>query len=126
MGIAILLIDAAFNFEIKSLLGVGSALAFGFTPTGIGMLLIYRNSRKNPKMIKNIQLENEERNIFINAKSGHFAFWVVYWYMFISVILSNIINISFYKFGVFTLIFMPIVYFFIVIINHRRYWLTLN
>ena len=108
MGIAILLIDAAFNFEIKSLLGVGSALAFGFTPTGIGMLLIYRNSRKNPKMIKNIQLENEERN------------------MFISVILSNIINISFYKFGVFTLIFMPIVYFFIVIINHRRYWLTLN
>ncbi|WP_333888054.1 hypothetical protein [Clostridium sp.] len=96
-------------------------MAFGFTPTGIGMFLIYRNSRKNPKMIKNIQLENEERNIFINTKSGYFAFWVVYWYMLISVILSNIINISFHKFGIFTLIFMSIVYFSIVIINHRRY-----
>jgi len=121
IGIAILLIDLIFDLRIKSLLGVGSALAFGFTPTGVGMFLIYKNATRNPKIIKNIELENEERNIFINTKSAHSAFWIMYWYIFILVMLNNIINISFYKFGIFTLIFMPVVYFSMVVINHKRY-----
>jgi hypothetical protein len=41
-----------------------TGIAIGFTPTGIGLLLIYHYGRKNPKMLKNMELEQEERNVF--------------------------------------------------------------
>jgi len=120
-GLAIWLISVVFGFKDGPIVGVASGLSFGFIPTGIGMLIIYKIAGKNSAMMKNIELENEERNKFINTKSGHTAFWVSYWYIFTSVMISNIIIIPFNKFGVFTLVFMPIVYFLVVVINHKRY-----
>jgi hypothetical protein len=106
-------------FEFKKDLMTG--LTMGFLPTGIGMLILYKYSKKKPEMMKNIELENEERNIFINTKAGYTAFWVCYLYIFISVILCNVINISLLKFLLVTLCFMPIVYFTSVIILHKKY-----
>lgn len=43
-------------------------LAIGFIPTGVGMLLIYQIAKKHPGSARNLQLEQEERNIYINSK----------------------------------------------------------
>lgn len=98
-----------------------TGLTIGFLPTGIGMTIIYRYANKKPELKKNIELENEERNIFINTKAGHTAFWISYWYIFIAVILYHVISISFLYFLIATLCFMPVVYFTLVIIYHKKY-----
>ena len=101
--------------------GIMFGLAIGFTPTGIGMLLVYKYAERKPAMVKNIKLENEERNIFINTKAAQTAFWIIYWYIFISAILSNIVIIQMKIFTIVTLLLMPVVYFIFVYIYHRRY-----
>lgn len=98
-----------------------TGLTAGFLPTGIGIMVLYKYARKKPEMKKNIELENEERNIFINTKAGHTAFWVSYWYIFAACILYNIVKISLLQFLIATLFFMPIVYFSLVFIYHKKY-----
>lgn len=100
---------------------VMTGLTAGFLPTGIGIMVLYKYAEKKPEMKKNIELENEERNIFINTKAGHTAFWVFYWYIFAAVILYNIVKISLLQFLIVTLFFMPIVYFSFVFIYHKKY-----
>lgn len=110
---------AGFVFEYQR--GLMTGITAGFLPTGTGMLLIYKNARKRPKMLKNIELENEERNIFINTKAGHTAFWISYWYIFAAVILHYSVKISLHQFLIVTIVFMPLVYFTLVILYHRKY-----
>lgn len=111
------LISFLVGFEKPLMLG----LTIGFIPTGVGMLLIYRMAKGHPVAARNMQLEKEERNIFINSKAGHTAFWISYWYVFIASVFSNVINVSVLKFAIFTLVFMPVVYFLFVAIYHRKY-----
>jgi hypothetical protein len=108
-----------FVFQYQKWLMLG--IAAGFLPTGIGTMIIYKHARKKPEMKKNIELENEERNIFINTKAGHTAFWVSYWYIFAAVILYNIVKISLLQFLIVTLFFMPVMYFLFVFIYHKKY-----
>ncbi len=96
-------------------------LMIGFIPTGIGMLSIYLITKKHPGAARNMQLEKEERNIFINSKAGYTAFWISYWYVFIASVFRNVVNVSMHNFTIFTLIFMPVVYFLFVVIYHRKY-----
>jgi hypothetical protein len=110
---------AGFVFEYQRDLMLG--LTAGFLPTGIGMLVIYKNARKKPKMQKNIELQNEERNIFINTKAGHAAFWISYWYIFAAVIFHYSVRISLHQFLIATLIFMPLAYFTLVVAYHKKY-----
>jgi hypothetical protein len=117
--IGIIAAITGFVFEYQKELMTG--LTCGFLPTGIGMLIIYKYAKNKPEMKKNIELENEERNIFINTKAGHTAFWVSYWYIFFAVIIYNIISIPLLGFLIATLFFMPIVYFALVIIYHKKY-----
>ena len=105
------------GFEKSTMLGLMS----GFIPTGVGIFFVYQIGKKKPKFVNNLQLENEERNIFINTKAGHTAFWVSYGYICIAIILSNVINISMQRFAIFTLIFMPIVYFLLIGMYHKKY-----
>lgn len=121
IGILIWLASGVMGFQSKPIAGVASGLVFGFIPTGIGMLIILKRAGKNSVMIKNIQIENEERNTFINTKAGQTAFWVLFWYIFISAMLSNIVSISLQIFCTFTLFFMAVVYFSLVVINHKKY-----
>lgn len=96
-------------------------IAIGFLPTGIGLFVIYKHAKGNPQMIKNIEIEKEERNIFINMKAGYTAFWIMLWYIFVASMLGNIIEISFQVFGVTTIILMPTIYYILVCIFHKRY-----
>jgi hypothetical protein len=106
-----------FNFHKEVMTG----LVCGFLPTGIGTLIINMIAKNNPKMRKNIELENEERNRFINTKAGHTAFWICYSYIFIAAILYNIVHITFLHFLIVTIIFMPVVYFLLVFLYHKKY-----
>jgi hypothetical protein len=108
-----------FVFEYQKELMAG--LTVGFLPTGIGMTIIYKIAKKKPELRKNIELEKEERNIYINTKAGHTAFWVSYWYIFIAIILYNVISISFLYFLITTICFMPVVYFTFVFIYHKKF-----
>lgn len=106
-----------FNYHKELMTG----LTAGFLPTGIGMLILYKYSHNKPKMLKNIELENEERNIFINTKAGYAAFWICYFYVFIVTILNQIIAVPIILFLNLTICIMPIVYFTAVIIFHKKY-----
>ena len=117
IGTLALILGFVFKFQTNSMSGI----AIGFTPTGIGMLLITLYSRKNPTMLKNMELEQEERNVFINTKAGHTSFWISYWYVFVAVTFGNLFNLSLQKFCIITLFFMPITYFLFLFIYHRKY-----
>lgn len=117
IGILALLAGFVFNFQKNIMIG----LAAGFTPTGIGMLAIYIYATKHPKLMKNMELENEERNMFINTKAGHTSFWISYWYVFVAAIFGNLLNLSFQSLCIFTLFFMPFIYFIFIFIYHKRY-----
>ena len=119
MFIGILAGITGFVFHIHT--EVMTGLVCGFLPTGIGSLIINLITKDNPKLMKNVELENEERNRFINTKAGHTAFWVCYIYIAFATIMYNIIKISFLHFLVATIIFMPVVYFSFVIIYHHKY-----
>ncbi|WP_075364009.1 hypothetical protein [Desulfosporosinus metallidurans] len=106
-----------FGFEKSIMFGI----AIGFLPTGAGSFLIFRKSKNHSGLARNLRLEKEERNIFINSKAGHTAFWISYWYIVIVSVFSNVINVSMQRFSIFTLLLMPIVYFLFVAIYHRKY-----
>ena len=111
------LISYAIGFE-KSIM---SGIAIGFIPTGIGALLIYRKTKTHPGLAKNFRLEHEERNIYINSKADHAAFWVSYGYIFIAFVFSNVVNVTMKQFAISTLILMPVVHLIFVAIYHRKY-----
>jgi ascorbate-specific PTS system EIIC-type component UlaA len=113
----IALIGFVIGFEKPMMLGI----AIGFIPTGVGMLLIYQKAKNHAGFKKNLQLEKEERNIYINTKAGDTSFWISYWYIVIALVFSNVINVSMQRFTIFTLIFMPVVYFLFIAIYHRKY-----
>lgn len=124
MSVIFIIIGAAagitgFLFGYQQELMTG--LTAGFLPTGIGMTILYFRIDKKPELKKQLELEHEERNIYINTKAGCTAFWVTYWYIFIAVILYNIIEIAFLSFLIATICFMPVVYFSLVAYYHRKY-----
>ncbi len=61
IGIIAGLTALVFNYQKELMLSI----AIGFLPTGIGTMLIYKYSSKKIRLKKNIELEHEERNIFI-------------------------------------------------------------
>lgn len=98
-----------------------SDLALVCITVGTGMLILYKYSLKKLKYRKNIELEHEERNTFINTKAGQTAYWISYFYIFAAIVFNNVIKLSFVHFLIITLIFMSTVYFIFVIIFHKRY-----
>jgi hypothetical protein len=110
---------AGFIFRYQKELMFG--LTIGFLAAGIGTMFVYKYAKNKPELRKNLELQNEERNIFVNTKAGHTAFWVSYWYIFIAVIFNYLLRISLQQFLIITLFFMPIVYFSFVFIYHTKY-----
>lgn len=110
---------AGFIFRYQKDLMFG--LTIGFLAAGTGTMLVYKYAKNKPELRKNLELQNEERNIFVNTKAGYTAFWVSYWYIFIAIILNYSLKISLQQFLVLTLFFMPMVYFLLVFIYHKRY-----
>lgn len=117
VGLSALFAGYIIKFETHAMSGI----AIGFIPVGIGGLAIMLFSRKNTAMSRNIEIEADERNIFIRDKTGATAFWITFWYVSSLTILSNVITLSQFQLGFFTLIFMIVVYFLILFININRY-----
>lgn len=117
IGVLALILGYVFKFQTNTMSGI----AIGFTPTGIGLLMIYHYGRKSPTLLKNIELEKEERNVFINTKAGHTSFWISYYYVIVATMFGNLFNLSLQTFCIITLCLMPTIYFFFVFIYHRKY-----
>jgi hypothetical protein len=117
IGVAAGITGFLFGYQKELMTG----LTAGFLPTGIGMTILYQRINRKPELKKKVERENEERNLFINTKAGCTAFWVTYWYIFIAVILYNMIDIAFLTFLIITICFMPVVYFSLVTYYHRKY-----
>jgi hypothetical protein len=81
------------NIEGK-LLGIFGGLTFGFLPLGILLLVDVYRIKRNPAMQKQIELKNEERNIFLRDKSGNQAFSLMIILIFGFWLLSLWVNIS--------------------------------
>ncbi len=117
IGVMAVIIGYGWDFEAN----VMSGIAIGFLPVGIGGLLIMLYSRNNPAISRNVQIESDERNVFIRHKSGSTALWITFWYVFALTMLANFVRIEAYQLGVLTLIFMGTIYFFLLYINNHKY-----
>lgn len=106
-----------FDYQKDMMFGI----MMGFLPTGIGMFILCKLIKNTKDTVRRIEIENEERNVFIRAKAGEIAFWITYVVTFLSLILQYSIKISLEQFLVMELIFMPVVYFLCVFIFHKKY-----
>jgi len=117
IGLVALIIGFVFQIQRDMMLGIGC----GFLPTGVGGWYIYSRARHSPSKQRNIEIEIDERNQFIGLKAGYTSFWIVYWYIFLVTLLARYITLPLWKLGVFTLIFMALVFFFFRFIYNRQY-----
>jgi hypothetical protein len=132
MAIAYMIIGAAALIALIILLiagkldgklaGIVGGLTFGFLPLGIGLVVDYYRVKRNPdKWKKQIELKNEERNIFLRNKSGYEAFNLMM-FLILGLWLVNIwVNISTSLLFPVLLGMMSFSYFTILAINARKY-----
>ena len=103
------------------LAGIFIGLTLGFLPVGIGLVMDYYRIKRNPVMRKQIELKNEERNVFLRNKSGYEALNLMIWLIFGLWFLNMWVNIaSFWVFPV-LLGMMGISYFTFLGFNAKKY-----
>lgn len=110
-------VGAILGYQKEIMFGI----AIGFLPTGIGMFIIYKLLKNTAGTVRKIEIEGEERNVFIRSKASQIAFWITYAFILITLILQYSIKISLNQFLVITLIFMPVVYFLFIFIYDKKY-----
>lgn len=110
-------VGAVLGYQKEMMFGI----MIGFLPTGIGMLIIYKLLKNTPGTVRKIEIENEERNVFIRAKAGQSAFWITCAFVLLALVFQYSIQISLNQFLVIALIFMPIVYFLCTFIYGKKY-----
>lgn len=114
-------IAAVLGFIFKYQENAMSGIAFGCISGGGGSLLAHKYVSKRPDLKKNAELQYEERNIFLNTKSGQTAFWISYLYIAIALMFNYAFDISLKQFLIVTVFFMSIVYFSTLYIYHKKY-----
>ncbi len=118
--LTLLIIWISGNLDGK-LAGIFIGLTLGFLPVGIGLVVDYYRIKRNPVMQKQIELKNEERNVFLRNKSGYEALNLIIWLIFGLWFLNMWVNIaSFWVFPV-LLGMMGISYFTFLGINAKKY-----
>lgn len=119
VGILALFIGYILNIQKP----IMSGIAIGFIPVGIGQIIIYTYMKKtkNKNLLRNFELEKEERNVFINTKAGYTAFWISYGYIALALILVKFLNLSLLQFLILTLFLMSITYFALIFLYHKKY-----
>lgn len=83
IGIVAAIAGEIFNYQKDMMFGV----MIGFLPTGVGMFILCKLMKNTPDTVRRIEIENEERNVFIRAKAGQIAFWITdifYVFLFIT------------------------------------------
>jgi hypothetical protein len=132
MAIAYMIIGAAALIVLVTLLiagklegklaGIFGGLTFGFLPLGIGLIIDYYRVKRNPdKWKKRLELNNEERNIFLRNKSAYEAFSLMM-FLILGLWLVNMwVNISTSLLFPVLLGMTSISYFTILTINTKKY-----
>lgn len=106
-----------FDYQKDMMFGI----MIGFLPTGIGMFILCKLIKNTKDTVRRIEIENEERNVFVRKEASQTAFWTTYVFIFFSLILQYSIKISLNQFLVIALIFMPVVYFVCIFIYSKKY-----
>ena len=103
------------------LAGILGGITSGFLPLGIGLVVDYYRIKRNPVIRKQIELKNEERNVFLRNKSGYEALNLMNWLIFGLWFLNMWVKIaSFWVFPV-LLGMMSISYFTFLSVNGKKY-----
>jgi hypothetical protein len=99
---------------------ISGGITLGFLPVGIGTLISLLKVNITPEMKKRIEIDNEERNIYLNMKSGSTAFWIIYWVIAFLTILTTLVEISSRLLFPILLVVMPIVFYVLMGIYNRK------
>lgn len=105
----------------KEIQGVCIGLASAFLPLGVGSLIIVKKMKDKANVQKKIDLEYDERNVFVRRKAGERSFWIFFGYIVVATLLSKIIEITLLWFGVLTINLMVIVYYVTLYIYRKKY-----
>ena len=108
------------NIDGKQL-GITTGVTAGFLPLGILLLVDVKRIKRNPAMQKQIELKNEERNIFLQNKSGNQTLNVMLWVIMGLWFLNIWVDISTQVLFPVILGAMGIVYLIVIGINARKY-----
>jgi|GEM_PF-1517840 len=117
IGLVAAVAGEIFNYQKDMMFGI----MVGFLPVGLGTFILCKLIKNTPDTIRKIEIENEERNVFIRAKAGQSAFWITCAFVLLALVFQYSIQISLNQFLVITLIFMPIVYFLCTFIYSKKY-----
>ena len=102
-------------------IGITTGITCGFLPLGIGLIWDSRRIRRNPALIKQIELKNEERNIYLRNKSGNEAFNFSIWLLMVLWLLNIWFDISLTMLFPIVLGLMALSYFIILGFNAKKY-----
>lgn len=117
IGLVAAVAGEIFSYQKDMMFGI----MIGFLPTGVGTFILCKLIKNTPDTVRKIEIENEERNVFIRAKAGQIAFWITYIFIFVTLVFQYSIKISLNQFLVVALVFMPVVYFLCVFIYQKKY-----
>lgn len=106
VGLIVLILGTFFDILKDEMIGICS----GTLPTGMLGIILTLRAKNNPKMQKQILVKTEERNQFIRYKAGSYSFWIFYYVIAVSTILSRYISISLTTFLITLLLVMTIVH----------------
>ena len=61
-------------------------------------------------MLRNFELEKDEKNVFIRTKARYTAFWISWGYIAIAIIIESIVNLNLHQFLIITLCLMSVLF----------------
>ena len=99
---------------------VSGAITVATLPLGIATLISLRKVKITPEMRKRIEIKNEERNIYLNMKSGSTAFWIIYWVVTFLALLTTLVEISSRLLFPILLVLMTIVFYILMGVYNRK------
>jgi hypothetical protein len=122
----VIFILLAFNETVKGNIFVfAGTIAIGFLVGGILLIADYfitsRNPSRKKRIEKQMELNNEERKIFLRTKSGNEAFGFSLWLVMGLWGLSTLVNMSLNTILPFLLGFMFLSYLVSMVVNTQKY-----
>ncbi len=123
---SVIFILLALNEKVKGNIYVfAGTIAIGFLLGGILLITDYFITRRRParrkRIEKQMELNTDERKIFLRTKSGNEAFGFSLWLVMGLWVLSTLVNISLKMVLPFVLGFMFLSYFVSMVVNTQKY-----
>ena len=98
-----------------------TTMGVSFTVVGVIQTIMYYLNRNNQKMKRNLNLENEERNVYIRGESARKTFWITFFFVLITSNLNYFNKMAVNTYGVVVICTMSVLYFTMLVINYKKY-----